>query len=58
MNSDALPQDKMMNVLDTLNKFDHVNGAEVYELALPLIQASHRGHFCSEVTLLSDTFGI
>jgi hypothetical protein len=36
---DALPPDKMIHVLEALNKFHHTMEAEVYELALRLIQA-------------------
>ena len=38
---DALPPDKMMHVLEALNKFHHSIEAEVYEFALHLIQAGH-----------------
>jgi len=37
----ALPSDKMIRVLEALNKFHHAMEAEVYELALRLIQAGH-----------------
>jgi len=37
----ALPSDKMLPVLEALNKFHHAMEAEVYELALHLIQAGH-----------------
>jgi hypothetical protein len=38
---DAMPPDKMIRVLEALNKFHHAMEAEVYELALRLIQAGH-----------------
>ena len=37
---DALPQDKMMRVLEALNKLHRAMEAQIYELALRLIQAS------------------
>ena len=37
----ALPSDEMLPVLEALNKFHHAMEAEVYELALHLIQAGH-----------------
>jgi hypothetical protein len=38
---DAMPPDKMIRVLEALNKFHHAMEAEVYKLALYLIQAGH-----------------
>jgi len=38
---DVMPPDKMIRVLEALNKFHHVTETEVYELALHLIQAGH-----------------
>jgi len=38
---DAMPPDKRIRVLEALNKFHHAMEAEVYELALHLIQAGH-----------------
>ena len=38
---DAMPPDKMIRVLEALNKFHHAMEAEVYEVALHLIQAGH-----------------
>jgi len=38
---EALPLDKMMRVLEALNKLHRTMEAEVYELALRLIQAAH-----------------
>ncbi len=35
----AMPPDKMIRVLEALNKFHHAMEAEVYELALHFIQA-------------------
>jgi hypothetical protein len=41
---DAMPLDKMIRVLEALNKFHHAMEAEVYELALHLIQAGNLSH--------------
>jgi len=38
---DAMPLDRIIRVLEALNKFHHAMEAEVYELALHLIQAGH-----------------
>lgn len=38
---DAMPPDKMIYALKALNRFHHAMEAEVYELALHLIQAGH-----------------
>jgi hypothetical protein len=38
---DAMPTDKMIHALKALNRFHHAMEAEVYELALRLIQAGH-----------------
>ena len=38
---EALPLDKMIRVLEALNKLHRTVEAEVYELALHLIQAGH-----------------
>jgi hypothetical protein len=38
---DKLPPEKMVSVLQALNRFHHIVEAEVYELALRLIQAAH-----------------
>ena len=38
---DTLPLDKMMRVLEALNKLHRAMEVEVYELALRLIQAGH-----------------
>jgi hypothetical protein len=38
---DALPSDKMVRVLEALNKLHRTMEAEVYELALQLIQAAY-----------------
>ena len=38
---DAMPLDRIIRVLEALNKFHHAMEAEVYELALRLIQAGH-----------------
>ena len=38
---DAMPLDRIIRVLEALNKFHHTMEAEVYELALHLIQAGH-----------------
>jgi hypothetical protein len=38
---DAMPLDRIIRVLETLNKFHHAMEAEVYELALHLVQADH-----------------
>jgi hypothetical protein len=37
---DAMPPDKIIRVLEALNKFHHAMEAGVYELALRLVQAS------------------
>lgn len=37
----TLPSEKMVSVLQALNRFHHTMEAEVYELALRLIQAGH-----------------
>jgi hypothetical protein len=36
---DAMPLDRIIRVLEALNKFHHAMEAEVYELALHLVQA-------------------
>jgi hypothetical protein len=41
---DVMPPDKMIRVVEALNKFHHAMEAEVYELALRLIQAGHSSH--------------
>ena len=38
---DTLPSDKTMRVLEALNRLHRAMEAEVYELALRLIQAAH-----------------
>jgi hypothetical protein len=38
---DAMPLESIIHVLKALNKYHHVMEAEVYELALRLIQAGH-----------------
>jgi hypothetical protein len=38
---DAMPPNKMIRVLEALNKFHHVMEAEVYELVLHIVQAGH-----------------
>jgi len=38
---DALPPEKMVSMLQALNRFHHTVEAEVYELALRLVRASH-----------------
>ena len=38
---DAMPLDRIIRVLEALNKFHHAMEAEVYELALHLTQAGH-----------------
>ncbi|MCK4273817.1 MAG: hypothetical protein KAW90_02910 [Dehalococcoidales bacterium] len=38
---DALPSDKIVSVLEGLNKLHRTMEAEVYELALRLVQAAH-----------------
>ena len=38
---DTLPSEKMVNVLQALNRFHHTVEAEVYELALRLVRAGH-----------------
>ena len=38
---DALPLEKMVSVLQALNRFHHTVEAEVYELALRLIRVGH-----------------
>jgi len=37
----TLPLEKMVSVLQALNRFHHTMEAEVYELALRLIQVAH-----------------
>jgi len=37
---DKLPSEKMVSVLQALNRFHHIMEAEVYELALRLIRAA------------------
>jgi hypothetical protein len=37
---DAMPLDRIIRVLEALNKFHHAMEAEVYELALRLIKAA------------------
>ena len=37
---DKLPSEKMVSVLQVLNRFHHIVEAEVYEFALRLIQAA------------------
>jgi len=37
----TLPSDKMVSVLQALNRFHHSVEAEVYELALRLIRVAH-----------------
>ena len=38
---DTLPSEKVMSVLQALNRFHHTVEAEVYELALQLVRAGH-----------------
>ena len=38
---DTLPSEKVVSVLQALNRFHHIVEAEVYELALRLVRAGH-----------------